>query len=232
MSLSSASLESPPLAKQPSLSPRGSTAKRINATEIRLASERDIANLVDIHAKSLPEDFLVKLGRPFLSRVFFPTLLASPHAKVFVAVREGRLSGFIITRVGLTGFIGETLASRPGRFVSTCAAALICRPMILRDIVSVLAQLWHRSGSPPRQAIAELFLLAVAPFARRCGIGRALIERSAADLSASGIRTYTVLLHADNAAADATYAAAGFAERAVHQFGRRQWRERERSLRA
>ena len=197
---------------------------------IRSARRGDIPALTTIHAESLPEDFLVRLGTTFLKRAFFPTLLDCPRAAIYVADDAGRILGFIITRVGLGGILSDILHRQRFWFLTTCTARLARHPGLLRDCVSILAQLRARAAEPDDRTTAELFLMAVAPQARRRGVGHALIEHSAAQLQTSGIRSYRVLLHAENVAADAAYRSTGFCERKVYRFASRLWRERERNL--
>ncbi len=59
---------------------------------------------------------------------------------------------------------------------------------------------------------AELLTLAVAPEARRRGHGRALLARAEARAAAAGAAEMFLEVAADNAAARALYAAAGYAE--------------------
>jgi len=57
---------------------------------------------------------------------------------------------------------------------------------------------------------AEILTLAVAPLVRRNGVGRALVEAAAATAAARGAESLFLEVSADNAAALALYAAAGF----------------------
>jgi hypothetical protein len=104
------------------------------------------------------------------------------------------------------------------------------RPTLLKQAVGIVAQLRARGDEPEPCGTAELFLMAVAAEARRRGVGRALIEHSAAGLQAGGVRAYRVLLHADNEPANRLYAETGFVETRLFNFGGQPWRERELTL--
>jgi len=200
------------------------------ADSIRLARPDDISALADTHAEALPNDFLVRLGKNFLRHVFFPTLLDSPRTRIHVAELDGQVMGFLVTRVGLGGILGETVARHPLRLAGTCVAAMIRAPRLFVDAFSVLAQLRMRASQAEANGVAELFLMAVAENARRRGVGRALIHASIKELESAGIRSYRVLLHADNVPADRLYDRAGFAERATYRFAGQIWRERHVAL--
>jgi len=198
--------------------------------KIREATGEDIHALVSIHSDALPDDFLARLGRRFLAKVFFPTLLASPRCRVFVADEKGNVLGLIVTRVGMGGILTQMFTHRPSWFVLTCLCAVVRRPALLIHAVSVICQLRSRRSRDDDNAMAELFLMAVDRRARRCGVGQALIEHSADRLRASGIDVYRVLLHADNELAQAIYESTGFIETRIHRFAGHLWSERDRNL--
>jgi GNAT superfamily N-acetyltransferase len=63
---------------------------------LRPLSEADIPRVVEIHLQNLKEDFIAGLGRRFLERAVYPTLLHPASGGFgFVQVREGRVVGFI-----------------------------------------------------------------------------------------------------------------------------------------
>ena len=204
-------------------------AECVFSAVVRLARAEDIPALATVTAHSLPNDFIVRLGRTFLTRVLFPTLLESPRSRICVAEENGEVMGLIITRVGSSGVLGETLTRRPFWSVAACTCATIRRPVLLRDCPSVVVQLFFRNVRPNATA-AELFLMAVDGRARRRGIGTRLVRHSAARLRAGGITTYRVLFHSDNDAADRFYESNGFAERKEYRFAGRTWCEREMKL--
>ena len=197
---------------------------------VALASLADIPQLVDIHRNSLPSDFLVKLGPVFLRRVFFAGLLASPRARVYVARLDGAALGLIVTRVGLGGVLSEMVLRRPVWFALAGCLGVLRRPALLREVLSILAQLRTRAGIPDEAGVAELFLMGVHERVRRLGAGRALVEHSAQRLRAAGMSSYCVLLHAENTVANAFYANCGFRHRRTYQFAARTWIERELPL--
>ncbi len=59
---------------------------------------------------------------------------------------------------------------------------------------------------------AHLALLAVAPHHQRCGVGRRLLDWQVESAQVAGVVSVNVELRADNAAAFALYASAGFTE--------------------
>lgn len=57
----------------------------------------DIPTVVDIHLKVLEADFITSLGRRFLERALYPTILhPSSTGFGFVQTREGKVVGFIV----------------------------------------------------------------------------------------------------------------------------------------
>lgn len=78
-------------------------------------------------------------------------------------------------------------------------------------------RLWAAAGrgfarwsSVPAAGEAELLRIAVAPSARRSGLGRALLRASEAGLGAAGIRHLYLEVRVSNAAARALYEAEGW----------------------
>lgn len=220
-------------ARGPTASSQAGDQRLVGAVSpvIRVGRPDDAPHLAAIHARSLPHEFLVRLGRGFLDSVFFPSLFASSRVTVHVAERDGERLGFIITRTGLGGILTEMLRHRPVRFVVAAMEAMIRHPSLLIECVGVVAQLTMRAFVKDKNAdVAELFLMAVDPDARRWGVGRALIVHSVARLTADGVRSYRVFLHAENDPADRLYAGAGFRNRRTYRFAGRPWLEREMDL--
>ena len=197
---------------------------------IRTATADDVPTLATIHTEGLPHEFLVRLGRPFLTKVFFPGLLESPSARIYVADESKQVVGFVITRVGLSGMVGEILAHHPIRFVGTCIFAFLRRPRLLRDCLSVFTQLRTRKSLAKEEGTGELVLMAVAKRARRRGIARALVQYGIAQLQAAGVTSCRLIYYTDNESVDALYRSLGYAERKVYRFGDHWWREREVKL--
>ncbi len=197
---------------------------------LRLATHADCETLAQIHLAALPTEFLPRLGGAFLRRVFFPTLIYSPHARVYVAEDDAGVAGLLVTRVGLGGAVGEMIAAAPVAFAWTFALALLRRPSLVMDCFGVFSQLLSRKGDTSGDALGELFLLCVHERARRRGVARALIEHSAEQMRAAGVETYRVMLHADNEAAHATYRKCGFIETRIHRFGSVFFSEYDREL--
>jgi ribosomal protein S18 acetylase RimI-like enzyme len=85
---------------------------------------------------------------------------------------------------------------------------------------AVRAMLVFALLTPPPLPADACYLdeLAVASWARRCGVGRALVEECARIARACGRERLTLMVTADNVAARALYRRAGFAE-----VGRRRW---------
>ena len=217
-----------PTAREGAQTPR--PKQRGHSIAVRDATYDDIPALAAIHAECLPQDFLVRLGVRFLRKALFPTLLASPRARIYVAEEPGRVLGLFVTRVGLGGIVAEILWHRPLWFLATCAHALARHPSLLRECVSIVRQLRWRGSQPDDPTVADMFLLAVVPWVRRRGIGRALIEHSLAQLQASGVTSCRAIPHAENAASNAIFRSIGFAERRVYRFGNRLWCENEMKL--
>ncbi|RJP37484.1 MAG: GNAT family N-acetyltransferase [Phycisphaerales bacterium] len=197
---------------------------------LRLATLADVPTMARIHLRSLPTEFLPKLGRPFLERVFFPGLLASPRACTYVAEDDAGVAGLIVTRAGMRGALGEMISAAPFSFLWTVALGMATRPSLMLDGIGVARQLLSRSAEAEPANLAELFLLCVHERARRRGVARALIEHSARELERTGVALYRVLLHADNEAAHATYRKCGFVETRIHRFGGVFFSEYDRTL--
>ncbi len=106
-------------------------------------------------------------------------------------------------------------------------AGAFAHPWSQHDLEAMLADaavVAHGATLRPRGALAgfilsrtaadeaELLTLAVAPKARRAGLGRGLLAANMADLAAAGATTLFLEVNAGNSGARALYGAFGFAE--------------------
>ncbi|MCP4592879.1 MAG: GNAT family N-acetyltransferase [bacterium] len=206
-------------------------ARRAAGIRIRQATLADIPKLVEIHREGMPDDFMVRLGSVFQRKVLFPAMIQSEDTCVYVAEHRFGVGGFLITREGYGGVVTQLLSSRPVWFPVSCLHGALTHPSILPQMWGVLAQLKSRNAEPEDCASAELFLMAVAKWARREGLGQALVQHSARQLRTRGARTYRVLFHSMNVPADRLYEHTGFTKERVLCFAGQTWRQREMDLR-
>lgn len=196
---------------------------------VRVATSTDVAAVASLHSKAIAEGFLSSLGNRFLVRLY-ARIVRSPHGFLLVAEREAPTAGT------------ESDAACPGDVVGfvagSAAVGLLYREFLWRDGLAVafssgikLAQalpkvvetLRHGSRDDPAQTRAgkahgsaptetELLAMAVDGRARRHGIGAALVESFIESARATGSESARVVVAAENRAAIALYAGAGFGD--------------------
>jgi ribosomal protein S18 acetylase RimI-like enzyme len=125
-------------------------------------------------------------------------LEAGTGSRHLVAEVDGRIAGAVhlVTGDGPPAGMTRTLIRAVGPWTA------------LRALV-VLSLLAHEGVRPDEAYLDEL---AVAPWARRRGVGRALLEACVREGRRAGRRRLTLGVTTDNAPARALYAAAGFEE--------------------
>jgi ribosomal protein S18 acetylase RimI-like enzyme len=124
-------------------------------------------------------------------------LEAGTGSRHLVAELDGRIAGAVHLMTG----------GPPPGMTSTLVRAV--GPWTALRAIVVLSLLAHDGV---RSDEAHLDELAVAPWARRRGVGRALLEACAREGRRAGRRRLTLWVTTDNAPARALYAAAGFEE--------------------
>lgn len=137
------------------------------------ATPAHLERLVDMHVELMPDDLLPSLGRSLLASSFWPRLLSSPHAQVWVALdADAEAAGFAV-------MARRRLALRLGFY----ADAAFCLQMLMR-LLRHPARLWRgvvtllapiRLRMPLGPVPAELILLGVTPAAQGKGVGRQLL---------------------------------------------------------
>lgn len=125
-------------------------------------------------------------------------LEAGTGSRHLVAELDGRIAGAVHLVIGGTPPPGMT---------ATLVRAV--GPWTALRAIAVLSLLAHEGV---RSDEAYLDELAVAPWARRRGVGRALLEACVREGRRAGRRRLTLWVTTDNAPARALYAAAGFEE--------------------
>lgn len=166
----------------------------------RIEERRAIAEL---HKRAIGSGFLSSLGVGFLS-LLYRALIDSPDAAVFVAESRGVVVGFIAGTADTGDFYRSFLRSNGPEAVVRLAPAMIA-PATLKSVYETL-----RYGSEDPRAPAELLSMAVAPAARRMGLGRKLVERLLEWADERAIDSMKVVVGAGNSGAIRLYNACGF----------------------
>ena len=173
------------------------------APVVRPAEPGDAAAVARLHATMIDSGFLASLGPRFL-RVLYESLIESDGGVVLVADSEGAVVGFIAGAEDTGKFYREFLKRRLIRAGINLVPALI-RP-------STWMRLWEtlRYGSESDPVPAELLSMAVAPVARRKGLGARLVDLLIEEAGRRGLSEMKVVVGADNHAAIALYEGRGF----------------------
>ena len=147
--------------------------------------------------------FLSSLGVRFL-RLLYSVLIPSESSAVFVARADGVTVGFIAgTRD--TGEFYRDFLRRHFFSASWTLLPWLLRPRTLLRIFETV-----RHGVGDGRADAELLSMAVAPAARRRGLGREFIETLLSWASATGVDSMKVVVGSTNIPAVALYEGSGF----------------------
>ena len=173
--------------------------------EIRPAARGDLPAIAELHKRMIGSGFLSTLGSGFLA-LLYRAMLDSPECRVFVAVSEGDVVGFIAgardTGRFYRQFIRRHFIEAAWRVLSS-----LLRRGALRRVYEIL-----RYGDTEPRAAAELLSMAVAPRARRRGVGLGLVRELLDWAMQSGISSMKVVVAVDNASATKLYKRSGFVD--------------------
>lgn len=169
------------------------------------AGVRDVPGAARLHHEQLPGSFLATLGPRFL-RVLYRRLVLDGSSTVRVVRADEQVLGFVAGTDDTARFY-RTFVRRDGPRALVAGA-----PGLLRHPVAAWETLRYEPSSTDAVELpdAELLALAVDPTARRHGVGLRLIRALQEDARARRLPGLRVTVAADNAAAIAAYARAGF----------------------
>jgi len=154
-------------------------------TSIRKAVISDIPGVVDVHLASFQNFFLTFLGRAFLVHLYFE-VAREPNAVFLVATSaQNVVLGFAAGVPNLSAFYARIARQNWLKFGWASIGAAVRRPSIIPRLFRSL-----RASESASQAAcpATLMSIAVAPGAKRTGLGKGLISRFLGDMEAGGIQ--------------------------------------------
>lgn len=181
------------------------TDRSSEPASIEVATQHDALGIARLHERMIATGFLSALGPRFLT-LLYRSLIGDEEAVVLVAREREETVGFIAGISDTSGFYKRFLKTR---FLAAVWRLLpvIFRPSLWKGMFETL-----RYGGTESSANAELLSMAVAPSARRKGLGQRLVGELLSRSEAKGIDTMKVVVGADNGPAIALYRSCGFDE--------------------
>jgi ribosomal protein S18 acetylase RimI-like enzyme len=170
---------------------------------VREAGVGDAPGIARLHAGMIGTGFLSSLGVGFL-RVLYRALIESERGTVMVADAGGTVVGFIAGTDDTGAFYKEFVRRRFLR------AAWSVLPALIRS--RTWTGIWEtlRYGGGGGDVPAELLSMAVAPSARRAGLGSRMVQALLDRERARGVSQVKVVVGAGNQEAIAFYERCGF----------------------
>lgn len=170
---------------------------------IRLGAAPDARRAAELHASSITEGFLPRLGPRFLERLY-RRVVKDTHSVLLVAEEDGRVVGMIAGTEDVHALYRGFLW-RDGAF-----ATLVAAPRVLRNLGAVLETLRYGGSSPTDLPPAELLAVAVDAAARGQGLGRELVDALNTEFARRGVAASKVVVGAANDTALHLYRATGY----------------------
>jgi ribosomal protein S18 acetylase RimI-like enzyme len=185
---------------------------------VRAAVKADCARVAQLHATGINEGFLASLGPRFLGRLY-GRMVASRRAFLLVAYDlqktpsdgDHQVIGFVSGTESVPGLYREFLL-RDG-----VVAGIVAAPQLVRAVPKLIETFRYgtsdaQPGPQGTGSETELLSLAVAPEARRLGVGASLVDSFHAAAKSSGSISARVVVGATNEAAIRLYESGGFVE--------------------
>ena len=130
-----------------------------------------IAQVAEIHARVLKDDFLPSMGVNFLSQIYYPSCANNPYADVLVAVNGNKVFGFV------------NIAKDPNQYLRVVikknvflVAYYLLKLLLLKPNRFLEAFFISRSNLSKPEVAGEIAFIAVDPRKQSKGVGTKLIE--------------------------------------------------------
>jgi ribosomal protein S18 acetylase RimI-like enzyme len=163
-----------------------------------------IPEVAQLHTMGIKEGFFGSLGNKVVCRLY-RAIIESDQAFGFVAIKDGKVSGFIICVESIRG------TYKHANKKDLCKLAWAMLPKMFRwyNIKSIIAALICPSKTRKNLPPAEILTIVVDKHIRRMGVGRRLIEQSYDEFRNRGIKWIKVIT-AEDQQADEFYKTVGF----------------------
>lgn len=178
---------------------------------VREAMPGDERAIAEIDLASRPGDLLTSLGLSFSVRLH-RALIASPHARVFVAVEDGRVVGFVAGAPNAAALYRRLLLRDGLGLAARGLPHVLLHPREIPRIASILRYAGGGGASPT--LAAELVVMGVRAESRRRGAARRLWGALAERLRGDRAPGFFLVVRSDNAAARRFYEAVGMSAEA------------------
>ena len=134
-----------------------------------------VQDIAAIHLESLPEDFLPSLGINFLTNFFYPSVLASQSANIFVLADRGNPVGFVIIALNSNDLLKDIIKYDTILFIKFIIKKAFS------SIDNFLQTLWisfSSFNSLQYKDYGEIYIIAVKEKYRGLGLGKILVFKS------------------------------------------------------
>ena len=166
---------------------------------IREGTANDISRLAEIHLASLQGDLLPRLGRVFLEKRFYPSVLTSSNALLLVDEDECSLNSYVVFAYNSGKFV-EDITSHKISIGLSILRKLLSDPSVLLQVIAAMrsnivltTQVDHLERQP------ELYLMATDPRYQSTGIGSRLVQDGIERLRQAGYQSCWVRTSSDRA---------------------------------
>lgn len=142
--------------------------------KLRVANERDIDGVANVHLAAFPGFFLTSLGRKFLSEMY-RGFLNHPSGIFFVAEEGGKVMGFVAGTSAPAEFFSELRRRRSLFFLLWALPALLRHPMVVFQ--KLRSAIFYRGDKPAGlEGGALLSSIGVSPDVVGKSVGKRLLH--------------------------------------------------------
>ena len=176
--------------------------------KIRPFCSADILQVVDLHLGTFQETFISSLGRRFLERAIYPTMLHPASTGFgYVQVRNGKVVGFIVGMLDISAWY-RTLVRTHWRECLLATARKCFQGW--SDLLHLVRTVWHLLAGPFTEAGGKLYFLAIDESYKGRGLAVKLIQAFLDYCRSRGVSRCSVNTSKANMAAHRLYTHAGF----------------------
>ena len=151
---------------------------------IRVATTKDVSQLVDIHTNAFDGFFLTTLGRSFLS-FYYKAFVHSKNGIVLCAVIDNKICGFAAATKQCKGFNTNLIKTNFISFIWLAINLIFTRPSALIRLAKNISK--KSDVIDDQEDYAELYSIGVAVNAQGKGVGKKLLTTIEERLKKDGI---------------------------------------------